>query len=201
MALIDGEILAVKFCQKFMGKDVCMVWTITTENPTGAVDLTWLLQKIRDYIGPSINQMQSTLVSNQMIRVDSITNPLRFATLNWTGAGGNAGEHLPSFAAIAIRLERGSKITRVGAKRVPGLSEGSQTDGKLTSSFKTSVSTNLAPKFASGTLLGTNPDTVQIAPVIVGKTPTGAYDLSRVQPVTGFFVSDYVTTQNSRKVR
>lgn len=196
----DGDLFAVKFCQKLYGQDVCMVWTITTENPSGPFDLNEFLEKLRDYIGPIINGAQVGSISNNNIAIENLTDGVSFSEVAWTGAGLVVGVGMPSFVAAGIRLNRGNKTTRNGYKRVPGMAEDIITGGVFDGSFITTSLTPLATAFSTATVLtASGGETVQVAPVIIGRNAAG-FDLTRVQPVVSATINPNATTQNSRKV-
>lgn len=199
MAINDGDIIAVKFCQEFLGQNVCMVWTITTENPSGPIDITELAEKIRDYIGPFINAAQVGTINNTSVAVENLTDGVSFGEASWTGSGLYVGVTTPPFVAAGIRLNRGNKITRNGYKRVPGMAEEVITGGYFTTEFIEGELTDLAQAFSEpGLLIMDDSETVQFAPVIVGRNASG-FDLSRVQQVKSATVLSAATTQNSRK--
>lgn len=206
MAISDGDILAVKFCQRLFSRDVCMVWTVTTKNPSGAIDLIDLITSIRDIVGPLINAAQSNDVLNVSVSADNWTDGLTFAETGWTGTGAIAQESASSFVAAGIKLTRGTKVTRNGYKRLAGVTEPAIVDGQLDSGYITAQLTPLANMLSNGyqAVIG-GTETVDVVPVIVGRTETpagsGKYlpDLTRVQNVVGFSINARTTSQVSRK--
>lgn len=198
MQINNGDLFAVKFCQKILGRDVCMVWTITTKNPAGAIDLIWLLNKIKEHFNVAFIQLQHTSVQFQSIRIDGITNPILFAEVPWTGGGGVTGEAMPPFVAYSIRLLRGNKTTRMGFKRVPGVVENANQGGNITDTYLVDVEL-LASKFGLPADFSDVVGSVRVEPVIVGRKRDGRFDTTRVQSVKGYQVVRTLTTQNTRK--
>lgn len=198
MPIRDGDILAVKFCQKLFGQDVCMVWTITTQAPSGAIDLTWLAQRLRDVFTPILGALQSQAVVNNNIRIDNLTDGIDFTEVPWSGAGWVGGEPMPPFVAYGVKLLRGNKTTRTGSKRIPGVVEAANNWGEVADTFQ-SVHQAAAAAFGSVHALSDTNGSVNVVPVIVGRKP-GGFDLTRVQPVVGYQAVRRLTTQNTRKI-
>lgn len=206
MAINDGDLFAVKFCQKVLGKDVCMVWTITTENPSGVVDIKDVAEWIRDTIGPLLFTAQSNSVVGGTLVVENLTDGLTFAEVPLVGQGSLEGDISPAFVAAGIKLTRTNKLTRSGSKRIPGMVEAVITNGQFTPGFITGNLEPLAAALAEPhyAVLGTG-ENVQIQPVIIGRKqdPPGSgrytWDLNRVQAVSGWTVNPNVTSQVSRK--
>lgn len=194
----NGDIVAIKFCQSVLGKKVCMVWTVTLRDPQGAIDLRWILEKLKPIVTPKLGAVQHVYVGNVSIGAENLTNKLEFAEVSWDGGGFNTGEMMPRFVAYGFTLLRTDKRTRVGAKRVPGVPEIANVDGNLRPDFYPGLN-DLGQFWSSSHVLTGNEGSVTVMPVIVGRTKSGDYDLSKVQPVTGFSLKGRLTTQNSRK--
>jgi hypothetical protein len=131
---------------------------------------------------------------------DNLTNGIDFATdpLFAGITGDQTGDTMAPMNAWGVTLERVSKLTRNGAKRIPGVDEATTTDG-------TAVPTQQALLDTMATVLGfsyaatINGNDFSLFPVIVGVDLQGKRDLSRVQQVSGGVANYDVTTQNSRK--
>lgn len=206
MAINDSDMFAVKFCQKVLGKDVCMIWTITTENPSGVIDITELAEWIRDTIGPLLFAAQSNTVVGGTLSVENLTDGLTFAEIPLVGTGAMTGDVAPAFVAAGIKLTRTNKTTRSGAKRIPGMVEAVIENGQFIPGYITGQLEPLATALAEPQLatMGSG-ETVQIAPIIIGRKedPPGSgryvYDFTRVQAVAGWTINPTATSQVSRK--
>lgn len=112
-------------------------------------------------------------------------------------SGSPTGNTMPPFVATASRLTVSTRATRPGQKRIWGVHEDDSVNGVLQAGLKTAIG-NLMAKFSGGITLGAPVATgVLWAEIVRLDKATGAI-LAR-QDVKGFLVSDYVTTQNSRK--
>lgn len=117
----------------------------------------------------------------------------RGGTLSWSG-----GDVLPPMLAAAIRLTVGTRVTRPGQKRIPGADEAQMANAIWVPGY-------LAALNAHGFAL-TQPSTLgapalgsEVQPVIVSRDRVTGLPQAH-QAVTGYVVSSYVTTQNTRKV-
>ena len=104
---------------------------------------------------------------------------------------------MPPFAAGGVRLTVGTRTTRPGQKRFWGLYEEDNSNGDLGSAYAALLAT-LAAKFSSQITLGAPVATGNLIPEICRLDGVPEVVTAR-QDVTGFLVSPYVTTQNSRK--
>lgn len=114
-----------------------------------------------------------------------------------TRSGVDTSEFLPPFNAAGFRLTVGTRLTRPGQKRVPGLLEVDNETGALSSAY-----TALLESFASvvdGPLTLASPALgMDLQPKVFSKDSTGAVVAS--QDVIGHVLNPYVTSQVSRKI-
>jgi hypothetical protein len=115
-----------------------------------------------------------------------------------TRAQGTLGSFLPSFMACPVRLTVGTRLTRPGQKRLPGLSDGDVDQNTVLSAYRT-LAEDVAVKYGEFITLG--------APVALGVLHPRVVSLSGSPPqvvssqrVTGYLVGVNPTTQNSRKL-
>lgn len=107
------------------------------------------------------------------------------------------GDLLPPFAAVGARLTIATRVTRPGQKRFWGLFEHDSNNGLLDADVRALVE-DLLDKWTLPIGLSTPADVVGLNAYVVRlNRETGAV-VTR-QAVTGYLVSPYVTTQNSRK--
>lgn len=208
MPITENHVYAVKFCQKLFGKDVCLIGYITFDNPSDVIDLRDIAENLRDWIGVLLNVAQSSAVKNDTVSIEDVTGGVEFATVPWTGEGDIVTESAASFVAAGIKLERGTKITRSGYKRIPGIPEAKIADDTLETAYVNGPLQDIGDAFASqGTINLPNSVTVDFSWLIVGRKedPPGSkkyvLDLNRVQPITAATVNPLVTSQVSRKTR
>ena len=112
---------------------------------------------------------------------------------------------MPSYVCYGIKLNRQSKVTRSGSKRICGVVEGA-----VVGNFHIlpQPSVDLLELYFGGFQIYPDIDgqgsAVQLLPVIVGRTlnMSGKYvlDLSKINRVLTATVINAVTTQNSRKI-
>ena len=105
---------------------------------------------------------------------------------------------LPPFVAAGIRQTVGSRITRPGQKRFPGLLEGDITNGTLTAGTIT-VLNDVGAKWSSAIILGAPVATGTLTPVVV-QTASLLGPVIIAQDVTGYLTAQEPTSQVSRKV-
>lgn len=79
-----------------------------------------------------INQIQAPIVKNYSIDVINLGDLGDFASVPWLGSGTQIGDALPPYAAIGFTLKVNTRAVRKGSKRISGVPESAQIDGKLT---------------------------------------------------------------------
>lgn len=105
-------------------------------------------------------------------------------------------EGMPPFTAVGVRLSVGSRVTRPGQKRFPGLTELDQAAGVVQSAMVTAVNAHMAV-MTEQMILGAPAATIVLNPVVTRRDATGFVLAS--QPITGWVTNPNVTSQNSRK--
>lgn len=198
MAFRDNEIAEVRYCGTLLGVEFCVVLHFRIEFPQGfggTVSVTDLLDGLEQVF------FTQNLLDSQVIETNWNAIELRnLSDLNVFGSrsvdydGESAGDALPAFVAGGFRKDIGTRITRPGSMRLPGISDGSVTDGVWNpgSGF---VSWANAIRRATITVTGGD---IVLQMVVVGRGASGGYDLQRINPVVEF-LPVRITTQNSRK--
>lgn len=113
-----------------------------------------------------------------------------------TRPSGELGSYMPAFTAAGMRLTVGSRLTRPGQKRFPFVTEGDVLNNSLTPAFVALIQ-NIGSTVSNDMTLGDPAEFVVLRPVVTRKDVSGAVIAS--QPVTGYAVNPYVTSQVSRK--
>lgn len=103
---------------------------------------------------------------------------------------------MPTFTAAGARLTVGTRLTRPGQKRVPFLAEEDNNGGALQTSFKTLFQAWLNV-ITSPFVLGAPALGVTLNPIVTKRDASGT--VVAAQPITGYVVNPYITSQNSRK--
>lgn len=113
-----------------------------------------------------------------------------------TRVAGVSGEAMPPYVAVGARLVVGTRATRPGQKRYPGVYEGDNSAGVVGSALLGAVQASLTVMTAS-MLLGAPAATVRLQPIVTRIVPPGV--ITGYQNITGYLVNQNLTTQNSRK--
>ena len=167
---------------------------------------TELVDRFLAELMPSIRAVQSSEVLHTEIRCTNLYNPsdnhTRAISLAGTAAAGN---ELPTFSAYGFTLVQDNGSIRNGAKRIPGIGEGSQDDGVITDAPTLVLLNTLADKLS---LTLTDGLVATWLPVIIKRIAIagGGYRLptSAAEAVIGAIIDAIVevvvTSQVSRKV-
>lgn len=115
-----------------------------------------------------------------------------------TRAPGTLGEWLPSYCAVGVRLAVGTRVTRPGQKRFPGLTEGDNSNGTITAAFQTLVGA-VAAVYSGSATLGAPALAEVIHPVVATFAPQNPVPVAS-QRVIGYLVNPVITSQVSRKI-
>lgn len=106
-------------------------------------------------------------------------------------------QFLPHFNAAGVRLSVATRVTRPGQKRIPWLLEDDSQSGVLSSGM-TSLLTTLFDAIIPDFTLGAPALGMDLNAIVVRKDPTTGL-VTAYQPVTGYSINPYVTSQVSRK--
>lgn len=201
-----GDIVQVTHKYQAAGETALNVfyYEITAQTQADEPLLTWL-DELSTQWDTGLREIWHTSTISTSIRADNLTNGVEFAEIATGWNGNQAGEPAPSFVAIPVRLNRTTKVTRNGSKRISGITE------DLFNGNAVVLSGNQAPgiyTYCATSYLFTDVDgagnDVQITQRIVGRTKNaqGVYelDLAKVNPIGGVVIGANISTQNSRKV-
>lgn len=153
-------------------------------------------QFVTDVVTP-VKALQHSSLTHDGIQIDNLSSAVEFGLFPITEVGGLAGNVMPVFTAIAVKLLRTTKITRNGSKRFAGINEESIIGGLLSISAPTEAALEAAMSIIL--LVVDGGSTVDLTPVIVGRDPLGGLDLLKLNVIADGDVQG-VSTQNSRKL-
>jgi len=166
-----------------------------------ATDLIDLYNQFVLNVLPTIIEVQSFDLTHVEIMVNNLTNGIDFYQDAISVDGLVTASVDDAFTAYGVRLNRTNGVTRSGQKRIGGVPESGVQNSLLLAPFLSSVQL-MANAFCDFQRAGVGPvyDAVW-RPVIIGRTSTGAYDLTRWQPFDTATANPYVSSQVSRKAR
>lgn len=198
-----GDIIQITDIQESFAQEVINVYFYQVGNASGSLPLyEQVAEYFRDNFISQLLPVQTASLKHTQVKVDNVTNGLDFYSLPCNELGTVTGDAGQTFTAYSFKLHRGTKLTRNGFKRIGGVPETYVVGNSIVSSAYTLLDTVAA--VMEGTLSDSNvgvPYSFNLFPVIVGRTTTGALDLTRVQPVTQVSYDLRVTSQVSRKIR
>ena len=202
MPVQTGDYVVIRDYQTLFQQQVLNTYTLRIASFTGASTYQNMLEAFEQTVVAAVTPLQVPDLVHTRLEVDNLTNGLEFAAVDISVPGTSTPtDPSPPMVAVSIRMTRATKITRNGYKRYAGLHEGQYSEGVLNAGALTPWQANVANLigapfgYTSGTIYSFG-----FEPVIIGRdTATGAYDLSRVNEVTGAVVQPNVTTQNTRK--
>lgn len=199
-----NEIYRVTIKQEFLSQELLNVFfvkidEVDTPNTLVAVDVGFSLME-------SIAALWIAWVSEQLtfteVYVENLTDGLSLGSYNPPYVGGVAGEVLPSYSAISVKLPRTSALTRSGGKRFAGVIEAATTGNLITASGYLDDVEAFAEQISAQFELQSSVDPEQGLAhcVLVGTNPeTGQPNLTKVQDFGFPVVRATLSTQNSRK--
>jgi len=199
------DIVEFKIFQNFQGQQVLNVmnYIVSATPPTafapanvvGGFSLQWFEQaRTVQAAGVSYVRGELTILGKEDLGVFAFA-PGQLGEL--------AGDALPPYCSYGIRLNRSSRATRNGQKRIAGVTEAQTLGGTLTAAAVTAVTNAFIPLVRAPINVEDNSgdDTgVIFDPIIFGEfLPLPPF--RRFSFVDGITVSPNVSTQNTRKVR
>lgn len=188
-----GDIFKLTTTYLYLGEEMSNVWHY--RHTAGSGTNFNLFTAFNENVLVDLLPIQSNGVEYLTAEVLNYDNPGDFGEYSYpsTVVGTRAGEQAPPFQSWGFRLNRTSRITRNGQKRIGGLSESDTQDGVASSGVLTPLD-NAA--IAMGESITDSVDTFE--PVIVRLSETAPIIPTVVNAISeGVYVR--VTTQNSRK--
>lgn len=200
MPIESNSIYAVQFVYTFNSVECRNIQFYRCSTVSDVISLTEAAGYLGDIAAPLYAAITPSVVIGERVIVEDITTGLEFGTQTWSWTGLDAGEALPPYVAYGIRLNRGSKVTRNGYKRIAGVPESAQSAGDLVQVTIDALE-DLGEALFVGDVVVTLPDdrTFTFVPIIVGRNSLGQPDLTRTQNVQSITALTKTTSQNTRK--
>jgi len=188
-----GDVYKLVTTYTFLGEEMSNVWHYRQSDGAGAA--FEFFEAWNAAVLPALLDIQSVGVEYLTADIINYDNPGDFGSFSYPGTtlGERAGEAQPPFVSWAFRLNRTSRVTRNGQKRIGGVSEADVQNGIASSGVLTPLD-NAA--IAMGTVVEAGLDVY--FPVIVRLTTTPPIEPDIINNISeGVYVR--VSTQNSRK--
>lgn len=200
-----GDIIQGTFKHTLLGQQIINVgyWEVEAPSDGDLVLFTIGDEFVTDYVANVMANLATGLTFNSL-ELLNLTDGLEFADIPSGATGSVAGSPLPAFNAMTVKLNRATRLTRNGSKRIAGLLEQNTEDGViiLTSAERQEIADFWSEQKNYLDYDGLGND-VFLSPKIIGRTLNlaGNYelDLSKVNGITGNSVSLSVSSQVSRK--
>jgi len=206
MAITEGTLLEISLNMEFGGAVAMNVWAYeVTGTFTGisaaAVGQAWwndvktvyraMVRPATWFLFKSVTVREMNNASGELAEWNIPSNEQQ-----GTRSGQDASDWLPQFNAGAFRLAVGSRLTRPGQKRIPGLLEVDQSAGGLSAGYVTLIDA-LATHMVGSMTLGAPAVGMDLLVSVFKKDATGA--VIAHQPVIGYVLNSNVSSQVSRK--
>jgi len=146
-------------------------------------------------IGEGLLDQLSNEVDLHTLRLTNYIDENEFFEVGFLNSGTRTGDAMPAFVAHGIQLTRGSRATRNGSRRIPGVMEGDTAGGSLPPA---PIRNGILAAFIAGDTYDDGANEFNAKPIIVGRDSLGRIEPTRVSDVVGA-VYKRITTQNSRK--
>lgn len=186
MAWNQGDIVSVTFNQQMYEQDMLnkVFWRIVSVVGTVIIEeiLDFLLQEFVN----SITATQIDALAHTTQTVLNETDGISFVLAQITDPGHIADDGTAaSFNAAGLTKVVGTRLTRPGGIRIAGVPASGIQDNDLTSAMIVLYGVFATWLEDSHTYIDSGGGEMTFEPVVVGRTPLGAIDLARVNPVTG----------------
>lgn len=182
-------------------KRVLNCWTYACDYNGAGMPLSDLLSLWAVTTLQHVLSTQSSAVTHDQLELFDMTDGVDYASMTLTvdNVGQRSGEARAPFEAWAFRLNRETRATRHGQKRLAGVAEGDAADYEPTTAMLAILAT-AATNFEDGLYQPVMGARVRMCRnVIVSKPPTGAWTLDDVNGVSSVqFVR--LTSQVSRRI-
>jgi len=186
MSFEIGHIVEFKMYQELLNQSVLNVFhyqiltnDLEPEDQTGwenvAAQAYGVLSHLQDH---NLHHVSQTFLD--------LTDGIGIEEVAVTGSGDVLVEQsAASFNSYAYTNRVSSRITRPGGKRLGGVNEKYINGNEL--ELEVLVPFAVVVNFFTNVIIGkdTTADRLVLAPVVVGRTLVGAYDLGRINPITG----------------
>jgi len=199
MAISVGDVIKISDCQTLFGQSLCNIFYYVVTVWTGNADIDDIISDWITFVLPGITPIQHVDLTHVNIAAENVTTGLEFGAQAISVAGQIASApSMPSYVAGSFRLERATRLTRPGFKRIAGIPESLVDDNDFDVALAAVI--NAAGSMAATLGMVTPaPGDGTLVPSIVGRQPDGSLDLARISPVTTVSPVVDISTQVSRK--
>lgn len=204
MAIATADILKLNVRALYGGSTSRNIYHYSVNEVVGTPEILDLAQDWWGQVNTILRAVSDQTLVYQDIVIESLTGDRDFAVYpipsgSAAGTITQVGTKTPSFLATSLRLTLATRAIRSGWKRYAGVSWSYLGDyGALGAGYNTAL--NLLGALLEDTLtLEAASGSVVAIPVVVGRRNVPFPDTLITAPITGWSVSPYVTTQNTRK--
>jgi hypothetical protein len=179
------------------GNEADNSFTYRVTSITGTPDLAQVCRDQHSVLWTHLQNYQFAGLAYTENRWLNLTNTLEFHNEPLGGTGAASGDILSYQDALALRLNRTTRVTRNGQKRYGFITDAFAVGGAWTftgTQIAQLEADNMADVASSGSGWS-----ITLRPVIVGRNSTGGFDLSRVNSIQSVTLNPIVSSQNTRK--
>jgi hypothetical protein len=206
MAITIGALLEICNVGELFGNEVRNVWQYEVDTSVPTITAANIAEAWWQHVKAAMRGVPTTNIGGafRTVEVRELNNPsgalgtYGIPSSEWAGtrSPGSEAQILPPFAAVSVRLDVGTRVTRPGQKRLGGLVETDQNGGLIQSAVQAATETLMDLMIQSMTL-GAPAATFTMTPIVCKKDGVGA--VVAHQGIDSYTISPYVSTQNSRK--
>jgi hypothetical protein len=207
MALATGSLVEIVVDMSTYGQQTLNVWQYEITSYVGSGGAAGIAEAYWNQVKTPYRALCVTtgLRVFNSVTVRELNNPtgalatfsIPDAEQDGTRAAGTLGAFMPVFVAVGARLTVSSRVTRSGQKRFPFMTEGDVESNLISPTF-TGLVENVLDEAVGTFLLGTPAALDELQTVVCRKDATGA--VTAHQPVQGYIINPYATSQNTRKI-
>lgn len=200
MPYVANDIITITDVQDIDGEEVLNIYGYQITDVITPFSSEDILNSFLNLVVTDMLDLQANSLTHVELRVFNLTDGLTLGSLPVGLSGAETGTLIATNQlAYALKLNRSTAITRNGSKRIAGIPESSVQGNNLTSTALAELE-DLADRMGSELdILDGLTELGHAIPVIIGRTATGEYDLTRINPISSVTALNRVTTQNSRK--
>lgn len=205
MTLAINDIVRMKCFQTMQGVDLLNVYYLQFVGvDSGTPNLLEFTESWAEFMNDNVWSFLSTGLTVDRVLAENLTDGVSLTDLSTTYVGTSAGDAMPAFNAISVTMNRQTKATRNGSKRIAGLPEAYQNSGTL--SLPASLVTGINDTHGTAVIFDDlNEGALKqwsANNVIVGRTLVGGVyveDLTRINGVLAPAIKSKVASQVSRR--
>ena len=206
MPFTSGTLIEISNVGELFGSETRNVWQYELESSLATVSAAQVGEAWWHHVKTGLRGIVTTNIGGcyRSVEVRELNNPAGelgsygIPSGEWAGTrspGTEAGILMP-FAAVGVRLDVGTRVTRPGQKRFAGLVEGDQNGGLIQAGVQTAVEAAMDTMVAV-MILGAPAATLTLRPVVCRKNAAGV--VTAHQNIEGYTINPNVTSQNTRK--